>query len=94
MTKNDLDTLVGEESTHGYGIARFGSLLDNGSNYWLATAYSSTYLWRVDGGNSYVHGFNYNSSNTSYGVRPVVSLVSGIRTSGRNISGVWKLEEP
>ena len=70
MTKNDLDTLVGEESTHGYGIARFGSLLDNGSYYWLATANGSTALWRVDGGDSIVYGYaTYISSNTSYGVR-------------------------
>ena len=68
MTKNDLDTLVGEESTQGYGIAKFGSLLDNGSYYWLATSYSNTNLWRVDGGNSNVAGINL-SYNTSYGVR-------------------------
>ena len=68
MTKNDLDTLVGEESSSGYGLARFGSLLDNGTYYWLATAYYSTYLWRVDGGGSYVYGHS-TSYNTSYGVR-------------------------
>ena len=81
MTKNDLDTLVGEESTSEYGLARFGSLLDKGTYYWLATAGNSTSLWRVDGGGSNVYGDNANtySYNTSYGVRPVVSLVSGIQ---------------
>ena len=70
MTKNDLDTLVGEETTSEYSIARLGSLLDNGTYYWLATACYSTLLWRVDGGYSYVYGFYTNSFNTSYGVRP------------------------
>ena len=84
MNKEDIDKLVGETTTNQYGIAKYGSLLHNNTQYLLASARDSNLLWRVDGNNGTVYN-DYN--NTTRGVRPKVYLVSGIRTRGRNISG-------
>ena len=84
MNKEDIDKLVGETTTSGYGIARYGSLLHNNTWCLLASAGSSGILWIVNGNGGTV---NANYYNTTMGVRPKVYLVSGIRTRGRNISG-------
>ena len=91
MNKEDIDKLVGETTTSGYGIARYGSLLHNNTYYWFASANNSNSLWYVRGNYGTVDGYG---NNTTMGVRPKVYLVSGIRTRGRNISGdVWSEEE-
>ena len=84
MNKEDIDKLVGETTTHGYGLTQYGSLLHNNTYYWLASAYYSNNLWSVYGDYGTVRS---NGNNTTMGVRPKVYLVSGIRTRGRNISG-------
>ena len=84
MNKEDIDKLVGETTTNQYGLAKYGSLLHNNTQYLLASASSSNSLWYVNGSDGTVYN-DYN--NTTRGVRPKVYLVSGIRTRGRNISG-------
>lgn len=89
MVKADIDKIVGETTSYNYALSGFGSLLHNNSRYWLASESSTSYLWRVG-----TDGSVSNRINASMGVRPKVYLVSGIRTTGRNISGVWQLEVP
>lgn len=89
MNKNDIDKIVGEVTTSAFELSRYGSLLHNNTQYWLASADNWVYLWYVRS-----YGLVFSISNNSMGVRPKVSLVSNIRTTGRNISGVWKLEMP
>lgn len=91
MTKADVDKILGETSVSGTSLVKCGSLLHNNTYYWLATAYNSTHVWNVYGNSGTVRGYN---GNISFGVRPKVSLISGIKTSGRNVSGVWELEMP
>ena len=88
MTKDDLDKVIGETTTSGFGIKRYGSLVFNDTYYWLATAGSGSSMWFVGGSNGYVSS----STNATYGVRPIVSLKSSVKTRGRNISGVWQLD--
>ena len=99
MTKADLDKVYDptETSTTSVGTdvkdAKFDNMLaipskDQSSYYayyWLASANDSYFLWNVDDNGR----VNYYDSST-YGVRPVVSLVSNISiTKGTN--GAWNL---
>ena len=88
MTKDDLDKVIGETTTNNFGIRRYGSLVFNDTFYWLATARNGSYMWFVNG---YFGNVN-DSTNATYGVRPIVSLKSSVKTRGRNISGVWQLD--
>lgn len=88
IDKSDLEKVIGEEITYGFGIRRYGSLVDNGTYYWLATAYYGSSVWSVYGN----YGGVYNFTNATCGVRPLVSLKSSVKTRGRNISGVWQLD--
>ncbi len=90
MAKADIDKILGETSVGNTSLRKCGSLLDNNTYYYLATVCYSERLWFVDGH----YGAVNNRSNMLLGVRPKVSLVSGIKTSGRNISGAWELEMP
>lgn len=89
MNKDDLDKVIGETTTSGFGIRRYGSLVFNDTFYWLATAHNGSNVWYVngDGGN-----VSSGTNATTYGVRPVVTLKSSVKTRGRNISGVWQLK--
>ena len=88
MDKDDLDKVIGETTTNGFGIRRYGSLVFNDTFYWLATAYSGSGMCVVYG----YYGSVFDSTNATYGVRPIVSLKSSVKTRGRNISGVWQLD--
>jgi len=57
-------------------------------NYWLASANNTSFLWSV---NNYGGVYDYLSS-VEYGVRPVVSLKSGIRTHEKDSAGRWSME--
>ena len=88
VTKEELEKVVKKTLTYGDGVSSAGSLLHNSTYYWLASASDVAYLWFVHGG----AGDLYYSTNTAYGVRPVVSLKSSVTTSGRSVSGVWQLD--
>ncbi len=92
VTKADIEKALGATSSlsYNYNLRNYGSLFDNGTYYWLATANNSNSLWFV-GGNNGALIYIYGSTN---GVRPKVSLKSGIQTAGRNESGAWELIMP
>ena len=100
MTKEDLDKVYDSTgaTTTAYNTyvtdAKFDNMLAIPSKdqlgkyarYWLASAYNSGNLWDVD---FYGRVF-INEYHVTYGVRPVVSLVSNISiTKGTN--GAWNL---
>lgn len=89
MTKDDLDKVICETTTNDFGIRRYGSLVFNDTCYWLATAYDSSHIWNVRA--YYGSVINY-AQYLSFGVRPIVSLKSSVKTRGRNICGVWQLD--
>ena len=66
MTYNEALAITGSTS-NTTGIR------NTGSYYWLGSAYSNYSLWSVYGGGSII-----NNSNYCWGVRPVVSLESGV----------------
>ena len=66
---------------------KYSGLYKNDVNYWLASAYNTIYLWFVFG-NGYVY---YDGSN-EFGVRPVVSLKSNVKTSAMDTQGRWIIE--
>ena len=61
-----------------------GLYIDN-VHYWLASAANTNYLWGV---RSYGYVSN-NHSSLEYGVRPVVSLKSNVKTSAMDTQGRW-----
>ena len=66
------------------------SVLENGSYYWLASAYNSNYLYNVNPSRHYV-----GDNNSGFGVRVLVSLKSDILlesgTGDGSVSNPWKL---
>ena len=56
---------------------------------WLATAASSSALWRVDGD---VGRVQYYSFNRGFGIRPVVTLCPDVKAIGQNLNGAWDIE--
>ena len=66
---------------------KYSGLYKNDVTYWLASAYHAASLW-------YVYSYGYVASDTSYeyGVRPVVSLKSNVKTSAMDTQGRWIIE--
>ena len=63
---------------------KYSGLYKNDVTYWLASAFSTSTLWYVDGYGSVAHTSNY-----EFGVRPVVSLKSNVKTSAMDTQGGW-----
>ena len=92
MKAEDIYRVTGHTSmstgtTMGLNNAGYEQLFANGAYYWLASADSSSYLWRVRD-----DGFVYYNGYSEYGVRPVVSLKSGIVVTGTDKVGAWNIE--
>ena len=81
MTKAEIDVLSSSNN-----------LRNIGAFYWLATESSSNGMWPVND-----EGNINNHSNHSYGVRPVIVLKEGIKTSGKSVDifnqEAWQLIE-
>lgn len=76
-----------EEGGTDFKNGKYNELLVFGTDYWLATAYNDYNLWRVvDDGRIYA------VSNREYGIRPVVSLKTIIKTTGYNLDGIWNIK--
>lgn len=92
MTKEDLDKIYDPTgatvTASGTSVtnAKFQNLLNIGTNHWLASA-SSSNLWSVRTSGSVDSNYSY-----AYGVRPVVSLKSDIKATGRDSIGAWNIE--
>ena len=67
----------------------YGDLFKNGSVYYLASApaINPTNLWYVNGIESRIYGIN----NVEYGIRPVVTLKSTVRTSAVDENGEFNM---
>ena len=76
-----------EEGGTDFKNGKYNELLVLGTNYWLATAYNDYNLWRVVN-----DGRIYATSNREYGIRPVVSLKTTIKTTGYNLDGIWNIK--
>ena len=87
MNKDDIDKIVGEVTAHNYSLTRYGSLLVNETYYWLASEYTESSIWNIDGKSFNLYGgtvyYNNNNYNKFYGIRAKVTLVEGGR---RNVS--------
>ena len=76
-----------EEGGTDFKNGKYNELLVFGTDYWLATAYNDYNLWRVvDDGRIYA------VSNREYGIRPVVSLKTIIKTMGYNLENIWNIQ--
>lgn len=88
MTKEDIMRVTGDttfSSSIDLTDAKYQNLFKVDAYYWLASAINRSDLWYVsDGG--------YLRSNDEYGVRPVVSLKSDIKTAGTDMIGAWDIE--
>ena len=86
LTKSVLDNWYGDTVTDGQIIT--DDLIKTGSYYWLGQQQSSNDLWYVQpsGASSY-------TSNKAYGIRPIITLKPGIKTSGKDENGIWLLPE-
>lgn len=90
MTKEDIMRVTGDttfSSSINLTNAKYQNLFKVDAYYWLASADDGSNLWRVYGG-----GRVTCSSRDEYGVRPVVSLKSDIKTAGTDMIGVWNIE--
>ena len=91
MTKEDIMRIT-ENTTFSSSIdlsnAKYQNLFEVDAYYWLASAYTSYYtMWSVhDDGGVYYDG------TIEYGVRPVVSLKSDIKSNGTDMIGAWYIE--
>lgn len=92
MMKEDVTAITGEENffqgTYLTAPA-YGDMFRVGAYYWLASASDSNGLWGVDTNGLVLDCY----AVYEFGVRPVVSLKSEIKTTGTNTSGVWELVE-
>ena len=76
-----------EEGGTDFKNGKYNELLVFGTDYWLATAYNDYNLWRVVN-----DGRIYALSNREYGIRPVVSLKTTIKTTGYNLESIWNIQ--
>ena len=88
MTATDILTGTGQTGdAMNLGNPKYSGLYKNDVTYWLASAYDTYYLWYV---NSY--GYVYGHHSNEFGVRPVVSLKSNVKTSAMDTKGRWIIE--
>ena len=88
MTPDDIKLITGG-SISSLSDASYKELFQIGAYYWLAYADNDSRLWYVD---SYRGGDVYDGVGREYGVRPVVSLKSDIKTAGTDMIGAWNIE--
>ena len=88
MTQDDIKLITGG-STSGLSDASYQELFKIDAHYWLASAglNGSNYLWCVSNRGSVSSGYDY-----EFGVRPVVSLKSDIKSNGTDMIGAWNIE--
>jgi len=88
MTLDDIKLITGG-STSGLSDASYQELFKIDAHYWLASAglNGSNYLWCVSNRGSVSSGYDY-----EFGVRPVVSLKSDIKSNGTDMIGAWDIE--
>lgn len=89
MTLEDIKSSSGLTSiSSGTSLtgAQYQQLYDVGVYYWLASADNSSNLWCVNNGRVYY------SSSSEFGVRPVVSLKSEVKSNGTDMIGAWNIE--
>ena len=67
-------------------IEKCPEYISNNGNYWLATVYSSRYIYVC------ANGHVTRKYNGTYGIRPVVVLKNNLYTKGRNNDGAWVIE--
>ena len=63
---------------------KYSGLYINNVQYWLASAFSTDHLWNV-----LSYGNVGNGNSNEFGVRPVVSLKSNVKTSAMDTQGRW-----
>ena len=66
---------------------KYSGLYKNDVTYWLASAFSTSTLWTV-----HSNGNVNNYHSLEFGVRPVVSLKSNVKTSAMDTQGRWMIE--
>ena len=66
---------------------KYSGLYVNNEHYWLASESSTYTLWIVNS-----NGNVYASNSIEFGVRPVVSLKSNVKTSAMDTQGRWIIE--
>ena len=91
MTNEDIMRIT-ENTTFSSSIdlsnAKYQNLFEVDAYYWLASADHISNLWYVER-----NGDVSNSRGSSeYGVRPVVSLKSDIKSNGTDMIGAWNIE--
>lgn len=91
MTKEDIMRIT-ENTTFSTSIdlsnAKYQNLFEVDAYYWLASARSNFDLWYVSSDGS----VGYINATHEYGVRPVVSLKSDIKSNGTDMIGAWNIE--
>ena len=91
IARDILDTTGQLEMETGYEMdlnnPKYSGLYKNDVTYWLASAHDTISLWYVlsDGYVTYYYSIEY-------GVRPVVSLKSNVKTSAMDTQGRWIIE--
>lgn len=72
----------------GLGNSQYNNLFANGATYWTELAsqgLNGAYLWYVNGNGN----VSSNGTQSSYGIRVVVSLKSDLATPGKDANGAW-----
>ena len=91
MTKEDIMRIT-ENTTFSSSIdlsnAKYQNLFEVDAYYWLASADHFSNLWYVDRNGD----VSNNRGSSEYGVRPVVSLKSDIKSNGTDMIGAWNIE--
>ena len=92
MTATDILTGTGQTEMQGgnemdLNNPKYAGLYNNGQHYYLASAYDASTLWYV-----LSYGYVYSISSYEFGVRPVVSLKSNVKTSAMDTQGRWMIE--
>lgn len=95
LSAEHIHKVTGIEITSGTNISNekwndLFKLEESSDNYWLATGYSSKNLLYVNASNGTIQ----NAAYGAYGVRPVVTLKSTVKTSGKDNQNSWELEMP
>lgn len=91
MTKEDIMRVTGDttfSSSINITNASYQNLFNINAYYCLVSACNVSDLWYVDG----IIGSMNIGNNTSYGVRPVVSLNSEVKATGTDMIGAWNIE--
>lgn len=64
---------------------KYNNLFSNEAEYWIASAYTPTVLWRIE------NGCVSNPGTGEGGIRPVVSLKSEARATSIDLIGAWNI---